>query len=232
MHFDIANLSSRTRYKLLTGAVVPRPIAWVSTVNEGGQPNLAPFSYYIAVCQDPFVLAFCPGIRAVNEAEKDTLRNIRAIGQFVINAVTEEMVEAMNITATELPPEVNEFERAGLTPAPSVCVAPPRVGESKVSFECNLVDIVEFGKHVGSGSLVLGEAVHVHLQDEIVYDGDKIDLFKYKPVGRLAGSAYCRVTDIFELVRPAPEIQDPASLATVEIWQDSAGNDTGVGDST
>jgi flavin reductase (DIM6/NTAB) family NADH-FMN oxidoreductase RutF len=154
-------------------------------------------------------------------AEKDTLRNIRATQEFVINTVSEDVVKAMNITATDFPPDTNEFEQAALTALPSLLVSPPRVGESKVSFECKLVQIIEMGIGVGSGAIVLGEALCAHIRDDIVYDGDKIDTLKYRPVGRLAGSFYCRVADLFELVRPAPEIKHQEEIVE-EIWQCSS----------
>jgi flavin reductase (DIM6/NTAB) family NADH-FMN oxidoreductase RutF len=106
-------------YKLMIGAIVPRPIAWVSTLSEAGLPNLAPFSFFTAVCSKPPTVIFCTGVRGTDGGQKDTLNNIRATGDYVINFVTEPLAEPMNITATEVPAEVNEFERAGLTPAPS-----------------------------------------------------------------------------------------------------------------
>jgi flavin reductase (DIM6/NTAB) family NADH-FMN oxidoreductase RutF len=221
MHFDLEDYPLNARYKLMTGAIVPRPIAWVSTVSESGQPNLAPFSYFMPVCETPFLLAFCPGIRVLTMREKDTLRNIRATGEFVINTVSEEVAEAMNITATELPPAVNEFERADLTPVPSVRIAPPRVAESKISFECRIWQIVDVGPEAGSGSIVIGKAVHAHVADEVFYGGDKVDFDKLRPVGRLAGTLFCRVSDRFELIRPPAEIERE-SMGRDEMWASSS----------
>ena len=110
----------------MIGAIVPRAIAWVSTVNEDGQPNLAPFSFFTAVCFAPPTIVFCPSVRETDGDHKDTLHNIRATGEFVINFVTEALAEQMNITSTELPSDVNEFERAGLTAVPSTLVKAAR----------------------------------------------------------------------------------------------------------
>lgn len=201
MEFNPADLDAATLYKLVTGSVVPRPIAWVSTVNPEGRPNLAPFSYFNAVCAKPPHLLFCPGLHAPGQP-KDTLLNVRATGEFVVNIVTEALVNAMNESSATVPPEVNEFELAGITPAPSVVVRPPRVLESPVQFECKAVHIYTVGEEVGAGSVVIGEVVHMHVDDRVLYGRDKISLEALKPVGRLAGRAYTRVSDVFELARP------------------------------
>jgi flavin reductase (DIM6/NTAB) family NADH-FMN oxidoreductase RutF len=141
-------------------------------------------------------------IRGSDGQRKDTLRNVQATGEFVVNIVSEPLAQAMNISATEFPPEVNEFEAAGLTPAASVKVRPPRVAESKVNFECHLTQVVTLGEGPGSGSVVIGRVVYLHVNDDILLDGDKINLEKLRPIGRLGGHWYTRVTDTFELVRP------------------------------
>ena len=188
--------------RIIIGSVVPRPIAWVSTVDEAGKPNLAPFSFFNAVCYNPPTLLFCPGVRATDAGRKDTYYNILTTKEFVINIVTEELAEAMNITATEMPPEVNEFEMAGLTPAPSTRVRPPRVAESPVNFECTLNQIIEIGDGgPGSGWIVIGNVVHIHVADHILLPDYKIDIRALKPIGRLGGFNYTRVNDIFEIKR-------------------------------
>ena len=210
MEFNPDQLPSRTVYKLLIGAIVPRPIGWISTVSANGQPNLAPFSYFNVVAHNPPTLVFGPGIRGTDGSPKDTLRNVGATGEFVANIVTEEIVEAMNVTATEFPAQVNEFEAAGLTALPSKVVRPPRVGESPVHFECRVVQIVKLGDHPAAGSLVIGRVVYVHVREDVLFDGDKIDVRRLKPVGRLAGSGYCRVMDLFEMERPPSQIKKQA----------------------
>ncbi|MEX2143978.1 MAG: flavin reductase family protein [Anaerolineales bacterium] len=207
MEINPADIAGNALNRILLGSVVPRPIAWVSTINEQGQPNLAPFSFFNAVCTRPPTLLFCPGVRGLDGASKDTLRNIRTGGEYVINVVTEATAEAMNKTATELPPEVNEFEFAGLTQAASIKVKPPRVAESPVNFECQLRQIVDIGDGLpGSGWIVIGEIVHLHVSDDVLLPDYKIDIGALQPVGRLAGYGYAHITDTFEMKRLPPQI--------------------------
>jgi flavin reductase (DIM6/NTAB) family NADH-FMN oxidoreductase RutF len=194
-------------YKIMIGSVLPRPIGWVSSIDANGQPNLAPFSFFNAVCANPPHVLFCPGIRSADRNPKDTLKNVRETGEFVVNIVTEATAEAMNITATELPANVNEFEAAGLTAVPSVTVKPPRVGESPIHYECKVAQIVDLGSEPGGGSVVIGRVVHLHVDDSVLIGEDKIDLEKLKPIGRLAGASYCRVTDVFDMIRPPSQIK-------------------------
>jgi flavin reductase (DIM6/NTAB) family NADH-FMN oxidoreductase RutF len=194
-------------YKILIGSVVPRPIGWISTVNASGQPNLAPFSFFNVVCSRPPTVLFCPMIRSTDGNTKDTLKNVKATGEFVVNIVSEELAPAMVATSVEIAAEVNEFERTGLATAPSVVVKPPRVAESLIHFECKVTQIVEIGNHPGGGSVVIGEIVHLHVDERVLLGEDKIDLAALRPIGRLAGSAYVRVTDLFEMVRPPSQIR-------------------------
>lgn len=207
MDFRAADLNHRERYKLMIGAISPRPIAWVSSLSTDGVPNLAPFSFFTAVCPEPPLVVFCPNIRSQNALPKDTLQNIEATGEFVINIVTEPLIEAMNITSTELPPEANEFELAGLTPAPSVMVRPPRVAESPINLECKLYQIIKIGEQVGQGSMVIGEIVHFHIADHAYVADHKIDIRQVRPVARLGGMLYARTTDLLELERPPSQIK-------------------------
>lgn len=193
--------------KLMIGAIVPRPIAWVSTMNKAGQPNLAPFSFFTAVCSKPPTVVFCPSVRGTDGEQKDTLHNIRATGEYVINFVTEPLAEKMNITATELPTDVNEFERAGLTPAPSAVVRPPRVAESPIHFECKLREIIVISDQPGGGNLVIGTVLHMHYDETVYRPGNHVDIATYQPIGRLAGASYCRVNDLFNLQRLPSEIR-------------------------
>lgn len=201
MHLDPAALPWEAAYKYLNGAILPRPIAFVSTVDAEGVLNLAPFSFFTAVSANPMTICFSVMRRGTDGLKKDTLRNIEATGEFVVNIVSESFVEKMNVTAAEFPPEVSEFEASGLTPAASVIVKAPRVLESLVNFECKLTQIVEIGDGKGAGSLVIGQVVQVHVDDAIHHDG-KIDTQGLNPVGRLAASDYVRVTDTFQLIRP------------------------------
>jgi flavin reductase (DIM6/NTAB) family NADH-FMN oxidoreductase RutF len=195
-------LPHREFYRILIAAVVPRPIAWVSTLSDG-HLNLAPFSFFNVVSAKPPLLGFSPSLRQVNSqpAPKDTLRNIRETGEFVVNVVTFAVAEAMNLTSGDYESSSNEFEVAKLTTRPSQVVRPPQVAESPVSFECKLERIIDFGSEPPSGSLVIGEIVSVHLEDELLQDGqldgDALDL-----IGRMGGTQYSRTTQRFEMKRP------------------------------
>lgn len=194
-------------YKIMIGSIVPRPIGWVSSVDEAGNPNLAPYSFFNAVCPNPPHVLFCPNIRSTDSNPKDTLNNVRTTGEFVINIVTEPLAAAMNLSAQELPADVNEFEMAGLTMEPSQVVKPPRVKESPIHYECEVVQIVDLSDAPGGGSVVIGRIVHLHVDDSVLIGDDKIDLAQLQPIGRLAGTSYTRVTDLFDLVRPPSQVK-------------------------
>ena len=193
-------------YGIVLNSVAPRPIAWVSTVSASGQPNLAPFSFFNAICVNPPLLAFAPGLRkpkaeSADGEVKDTLRNVRETKEFVVNIVTYELAEAMNVTSGEYDASVNEFELAKVTPAPSKIVRPPRVAESPVSFECRLYQILDFSSAPTSSSLVIGEIVSIHMDDAFT-KGGKLDRNSLDMVGRMGGIQYTRTTQRFEMVRP------------------------------
>ena len=194
-------------YKVIVGSVVPRPIAWVSTISSDGMPNLAPFSFFNVVCQNPPTILFCPGVRGTDGQQKDSFSNVRDNQEFVVSLVSEDLAAAMNKTATEFPPEVDEFEYAGVTVAASKVVSAPRVAESPISFECKVSQIVEVGDgSPGSGWVVLGEVVHIYVSDEVLLPNYRIDLDKLKPIGRLSGPRYARTTDRFELLREPSQV--------------------------
>jgi len=199
---DISKLPAQEAYRLLVGAIVPRPIAWVSTISAAGITNLAPFSFFNGVCSNPPAVLFCPVTPADREA-KDTLRNIRETRQFVVNIVTESNVAQANETSAPYPPDVSEFTAVGLTPLPSIVVRPPRVAESPIQFECELMQIVKVGEpRPGSGNIVIGRLVYAHIAEEAWDANHHIDLHKINPVSRLAGNDYAPVRDIFTLKRP------------------------------
>ncbi len=188
-------------YKLMIGSIVPRPIAFVSTISKDGIRNLAPFSFFNGVCSNPPTIMFAPARRSYIGETKDTLNNIRNTEEFVVNIVSEDFAEQMVACSTDFDPEVDEFDVSGLTPVPSKIVAPPRVEESRVNFECRLNQIVDIGDgSAGSGFVVIGTVVLFHVDDSI-YENGRINLEKLKPIGRLAGSSYSRITDTFEIVR-------------------------------
>jgi flavin reductase (DIM6/NTAB) family NADH-FMN oxidoreductase RutF len=207
MEIDPSTLPWQSIYKIMIGSIVPRPIGWISSVNIQGQANLAPFSFFNAVCPNPPTVLFCPNIRGVDRAAKDTLNNVRSVGEFVVNIVTERLAEAMNLSSTEFPPEVDEFASAGLTQAPAVKVRPPRVAESPIHYECQVTQIVDIGGLPGGGSVVIGQVLYLHIEESLLIGSDKIDLLALKPIGRLAGAGYCRVTDLFEMPRPPSQLK-------------------------
>jgi flavin reductase (DIM6/NTAB) family NADH-FMN oxidoreductase RutF len=203
--FDPATLSPQENYKLLAGAVLPRPIAFVSSVDSDGVRNLAPYSFFTVASANPPVVCFAPATREPGNglgAHKDTLANIRLTGEFVVNIVSEDFVDQMNQTAAQVPPSVDEFTLAGLTPLASDMVQAPRVAESRVQMECRLVQIVEVSRLPMGGSLVLGEVVRFHVAVEVLAGELRIDPDKLRAVGRMAGSDYVRTTDRFALERP------------------------------
>ncbi|MCA6423113.1 MAG: flavin reductase family protein [Flavobacterium sp.] len=200
MQFDPNELEHTVVYKLLTGSVIPRPIGWVSSISEDGINNLAPFSYFNAVGDDPPHLMFSTGIG--NRTQKDTLVNVLATKQFVVNMVTEELVEQMNITAKAVPYDVDEFELAGVTPIASKKIKPMRVKESPINFECELVHHYFLEDHKNGGACVLiGRIVMMHFDETVLADNYKINLENYNPIARLAGSNYAKLGELFSIKR-------------------------------
>lgn len=191
----------------MTGSILPRPIGWISTVNSNGQPNLAPYSFFNMVCANPPTVVFCPMIRSTDARLKDTLNNIKGNGEFVVNIVTEELAEAMNLSSQETLPNINEFELAGLNSTPSVSINVPRVVESPIHFECKALDIIEISNQPGGGYVVIGTVLRLHVDEGVLLEADKIDLAALRPIGRLAGGAYVRMTDIFKLERPKSQLK-------------------------
>ena len=201
MIINPAEQDYRNIYKLMVGVIVPRPIAFVSTISPEGVRNLAPFSFFTGISANPPVICFSPMIRGADGGRKDTLRNIEAVKEFVVNVVSEEFAEKMNICSAEFPPEVDEFQASGLTPIPSDLVKPPRVKESHINMECRLLQIVDVSSKPLGGSIVLGEVLRFHIDDALV-DNYKIDPDKLHPIGRLGGPTYTRTTDRFDMSRP------------------------------
>lgn len=199
--FDPGNHSAGDIYKLMIGAIVPRPIALVSSLDRKNVRNLAPFSYFTACSSNPPVVVFCPILRPVPPQAKDTLRNVIATREFVVNIVSEDFAQGMNATAAQVPPEVDEFELSGLTPIPSELIKPPRVAESPIHMECRLLQTVSVSDKPGGGTLVLGEVLRFHVREDLIEDF-RIDPDKLRAIGRMAGSTYARTTDRFELERP------------------------------
>ena len=195
MQIDPALHSEADNYKLLTNVVVPRPIAWVTSVNAEGLVNLAPFSFFNAVGSDPLFVIVSIGERD-GGAPKDTAANILRSGEFVVNLVTEELLGAMNVSAADFPPECSEAAAAGLQCAPSVHIKAPRLAAAQASLECRLHQTLA----LGSNTLVIGQIVMFHIAEALL--GPRMHVDGFAPIGRLGSpSMYCRTTDRFELPR-------------------------------
>jgi flavin reductase (DIM6/NTAB) family NADH-FMN oxidoreductase RutF len=211
MDVILSQLTHHELYGTLLNAVAPRPIAWVSSLSASGQANLAPFSFFNVVCVSPPLLGFSPGMRSPKKAgsaaeglageAKDTLRNIRQTKEFVVNIVTFELAEAMNLTSGDYDASTSEFDVAKLASAPSKLVRPQRVAESPVSFECNLHQILDFNPGPEGGSLVIGKIVSIHINERYLKEG-RLDRNALDLIGRMGGIQYTRTTQRFEMVRP------------------------------
>lgn len=195
MQIDPAHHSTADNYKLLTNLVVPRPIAWVTSQNRNGIVNLAPFSFFNAVGSEPLYVIISIG---KNDAggPKDTAQNIQDSGEFVVNLVTEDLFDAMNISAADFPPGQSELQAANLHAAASVRVKPPRVAEAHASLECRLHSM----QQLGANTLIIGEVIMFHVDDQLI--GPNLHINNFAPIGRLGSpSVYCRTTDRFDVAR-------------------------------
>jgi flavin reductase (DIM6/NTAB) family NADH-FMN oxidoreductase RutF len=190
-------------YRRLTEVVIPRPIALVATVDPEGVTNLAPFSFFTVVSSNPPFLAFSPQRAGRTGSKKDTLRNVELVGEFTVSVVTEEIAERVNLCAAPLPYGESEFEHAGLTPMAAERVRAPLVVESPVGLECTLEEVRTYGDSGGSGSLVVGRVVLMHVDPALRDAGDgRVLPERLRAVGRMGGSSWCRTLDTFTLDRP------------------------------
>lgn len=195
MHIDPTANKPLDNYKLMTNLVVPRPIAWVTSVNEAGAVNLAPFSFFNAVSGAPPYVMVSVGLTDTGN-RKDTAANAMRSGEFVVNMVTEELMDAMNVSAADFPPDISELAASGLHAAPSAKIQTPRVAEAQASFECKLHSTVQ----LGANTLLIGEIVMFHVADHLV--GPRLHINGFAPIGRLGSpSQYCRTTDRFDWPR-------------------------------
>ncbi|MBU2498504.1 MAG: flavin reductase family protein [Proteobacteria bacterium] len=199
MAIHMTEMNMVVSHNFLSEALSPRLVAVVSTIGSDGVLNVAPFASTGILCYKPAIL-FVGISSKKGGGKKDTLRNIEDSGDFVLNVVDEEMAEPMNITATDYPKEVNEFEVSGLTAAPCEKVRSPRVKESPISFECRVMQILQFGQAPHVRSVVFGEALAVHIREGLLIDG-KIDISKKRAILHFGGELYCRTRDTFELKR-------------------------------
>ncbi len=190
-------LTEAESYKLISGIIVPRPIAWVSTISPKGVFNVAPFSFFTGIATQPPTLGFSVGLR--RGRKKDTLRNIEYARDFVISLVDESLASKMNITAVDFPRHVSEFTEAGVTAVPSEKIKSPRIAESPVNLECKLLKILKIG--VSQHRFIIGEIVQFHLREGLLSGKYRIDFLKLNALGRLAGALYCRGNDFLEIPR-------------------------------
>jgi flavin reductase (DIM6/NTAB) family NADH-FMN oxidoreductase RutF len=206
MDFELAKLPAVERYKLLIGLVIPRPIAWVSTLSENGVANCAPFSFFNVISEEPPLCILSFNWRSDGEL-KHTLKNIRRTGEFVVNLADEGTASAMHLTATEIPEAESEFAKFGLTPVPAKLVKHPRIGEAAASFECRLERRIQFGPE---REMVVGEILLVHARDGIIDPATKrISEEHYRPIGRLFAERYCTTRQRFDLPGALPPGKAP-----------------------
>lgn len=216
MDIDPALLPPPERYKLLIGGIIPRPIAFVSSISPDGRVNLAPFSFFNGVGSDPMTLLFCPANKP-DGSDKDTLRNVLppaegGTGEFVVNTVSEAFARQMAACAEPLPYGEDEFDLSGLTPTPAARVRPPRVAQSPLSFECVTHQVIRLNPGVpAGGNVVIGRVVHVHAADGVVNERRHVDPAAMRAIGRMGGLGYCRTRERFEMPmgRPALDLPDP-----------------------
>ena len=201
MIIDFSALSPRAAYGWMTGTILPRPIAWVSTISPEGRPNLAPFSFFQGVTANPPTLMFVP-VNTRDGSKKDTVRNLERVPEFVVNLVPSALAEAMNATAALLPYGESEFARFGIAAAPSQRVKPPRVALAPVAFECTVHQIVLIGEGPLAANVVFGRIHQAHVRDDVLSASGEPDPVKLDLIGRLGGESYTRTTDIFDLKRP------------------------------
>jgi flavin reductase (DIM6/NTAB) family NADH-FMN oxidoreductase RutF len=198
MNLDPANEDPARIYSVMIRAITPRPIAWVSTISPRGKTNLAPFSYFNGICSQPAALMFSP-VNKPDGSKKDTVRNIEANGEFVVNVVPYALAEVMAKTAGEFAYEESEFEAVGVTAEPGERVSPPRVAESPVQFECQLIQIVPVGTGPLAANVVIGKILLMHIRDDVLDAEGKIDPLRVDSIGRMGGRGYCRTREQFTI---------------------------------
>lgn len=230
--FEAKNLSIPEIHKYLLGAISPRPIAFVSTVDKEGQVNLSPFSFFNVFSANPPILIFSPARRGRDGSTKHTLENLWTHPEAVVNIVSYKMVQQMSLASTEYAKGINEFVKAGFTPLKSEKVSPPRVAESPAQFECKVNEIIPLGTKGGAGNLVIAEVLMLHLQADIFGENGLIDPQKLDAVGRLGGDWYCRTSGqaTFEVEKPLRTLgigvdQIPEAIRKSKIL---SGNDLGI----
>ncbi len=201
MQLDFSQLNAAESYRWLSSTVTPRPIAWVSTLSTNGVTNLAPFSFFQVICDDPPTLMVNVGLRASGEL-KDTLRNARDTGELVIHLVSKAEAEHMNATSATLAHDDSEFEAVGIATVPSVRIKPPRIAAASVAFECTLAEVIPYPAKTPRQFLIFARVLLAHIDDAVMADGRHVDPAKLDLVGRLSGSWYSTTRDRFAMKRP------------------------------
>ncbi|VVE36137.1 flavin reductase family protein [Pandoraea anhela] len=203
MELDPSTLDEASIYNFMMSTILPRPIAWVSTVDAQGRSNLAPYAYFMGVCCVPMTVLFCPVVPPPPKRKKDTLHNIEAVPEFVVNVAGSGCIDAVNLSAAPLPAGESEFDLTGVTPVPSSRVRPPRVKEAAVAYECRVRDIIEISAAPGGGWVVLGTVLAAHVDDTLLDPVScHVDLHALSPVGRLGGGMFVNAaSDTFTLTR-------------------------------
>ncbi len=201
MMIDVAASSPEEVYPWLVGIVTPRPIGWVTTLDAEGRVNLAPFSFFNVFGANPPVVVFSP-VNRRDGTRKDTLLNVEATGEFVLNSAVESLADAVNLSSSELPRGQSEADLAGLSLLASARVKPPRIAESPTHLECRLRQIVRVGDGPMAANLIIGEVVAIHVDESVIGSDGRVDPAKLKTIARLGGDWYCRTSDLFSLKRP------------------------------
>lgn len=229
--FDLHDLDGKTAHAYLLGAVGPRPIAFASTMDAEGNPNLSPFSFFNVFSSNPPTLIFSPARRVRNNSVKHTLLNAEATREVVINIVNYDLVQQASLSSTEYADGVNEFVKSGLTPVPSEKVKPFRVKESPAQFECKVKDIIHLGEHGGAGNLIICEVVYMHVNEKVLDESGMIDQRKIDLVGRMGGNFYSRAHGdaLFEVAKPLSTLGIGVDLIPKRIRESIhlSGNDLG-----
>lgn len=231
MTIDVSTLSPREAYGYLSNAVAPRPICFASTVDKAGNVNLSPYSFFNVVSGDPPVMVFAPQLSGRDGSSKDTLNNVLAVPEVVINVVPFALVEQMSLTSAAYPAGVNEFEKAGLTQVRSEVVKPPRVGECPISFECTVDQVISLGDGPMAGNLVLARVLRIHLREEVLDEHRKLDPRKLDLVGRMGGSDYVRAAGeaLFQIPKPTRNLGVGVNALPQDVRNSNVltGNDLG-----
>lgn len=247
LHLDPNDLQTPKLHGYLLGAIGPRPICFASTVDQEGQINLAPYSFFNVFSARPPVLIFSPARRVRDNTVKHTLENVQAVPEVVINVVNYSMVQQMSLASTEYPKGINEFVKAGFTMEPSELIKPPRVKEAPVQLECKVIDVVSLGTEGGAGNLVMAEVVRLHIDEQILNDEGQIHPEKIDLVSRMGGNWYSRAkSGLFEVAKPNSDLgigidalpqairqstvlcgNDLAQLANVSVLPEGAHKDSG-----